>query len=226
MIGIYKITNSKGAIYIGQAVNIERRKKDYSRVGCKSQRKIYNSIKKYGWKDHTFEVLIECNREDLNKYERLFGLQYDVLSRKNLNLNLPADGELPKLVSEETRLKQSIGAKGNQKRLGAILSEETKLKISNTLKGRKLSEEHKLNMSIGLTGRKVSELTINKLKERVSKKVINIKTLEIYNSLKEVSDLINFNYYTLRSQLNGCQGRVKNKSDYMYLDDYNLLNNK
>ena len=59
MIGIYKITNSKGAIYIGQAVNIERRKKDYSRAGCKSQRKIYNSIKKYGWKDHTFEVLIE-----------------------------------------------------------------------------------------------------------------------------------------------------------------------
>lgn len=223
MIGIYKITNSKGAIYVGQAVNIERRETDYARAGCKSQIKIYNSIKKYGWNDHAFEILICCERYELNKYERLLGLQYDVLSKENLNLNLPADGELPKLVSKETRLKQSIGAKGNQKRLGVILSEEIKDKISNSLKGRKLSEEHKLNMSIGLTGRKVSELTVNKLKERVSKKVINIVTLEIYDSLKQVSELINFNYYTLRSQLNGCQGRVKNKSDYMYLDNYNLL---
>jgi group I intron endonuclease len=189
MTGIYKITNHKGSIYIGQAVNIKRRETDYARAGCKSQKKIYSSIKKYGWENHTFEILLLCERNELNKYERLLGLQYDVLSRKNLNLNLPADGELPKLVSEETRLKQSIGAKGNQKRLGVVLSEETKLKISNTLKGRKLSEEHKLNMSIGLTGRKVSELTISKLKERRSKKVINITILEIYNSLKEVSDI-------------------------------------
>ena len=225
MTGIYKITNHKGSIYIGQAVNIKRRETDYARAGCKSQKKIYSSIKKYGWETHTFEILLLCERNELNKYERLLGLQYDVLSRKNLNLNLPADGELPKLISEETKKKLSKSCKGLQRRLGAVLSEETKLKISNTLKGRKLSEEHKLNMSIGLTGRKVSELTVIKLKERASKKVINIKTLEIYNSLKEVSDLINFNYYTLRSQLNGCQGRVKNKSDYMYLDDYNLLNN-
>lgn len=219
MIGIYKITNSKGAIYIGQAVNIERRKKDYSRAGCKSQRKIYNSIKKYGWENHTFEILIECNREELNKYERLFGLQYNVLSRKNLNLNLPNDGELPKLVSEETRLKQSIGAKGNQKRLGAILSENTKQKISNSLKGNTISEETKLKISNSLIGHNVSKLTIDKLKERRSKKVINIITLEIFNSLKEVSDITGLNYYTLRSQLNGCQGRVKNKSNYKYLED-------
>ena len=219
MIGIYKITNSKGAIYIGQTVNIERRKKDYSRAGCKSQRKIYNSIKKYGWKNHTFEILIECNREELNKYERLFGLQYNVLSRKNLNLNLPNDGENPKLVSNETRLKISKSCKGNQKRLGAILSENTKQKISNSLKGNTISEETKLKISNSLIGHDVSKLTIDKLKERRSKKVINIITLEIFNSLKEVSDITGLNYYTLRSQLNGCQGRVKNKSNYKYLKD-------
>lgn len=226
MTGIYKITNHKGSIYIGQAVNIKRRETDYARAGCKSQKKIYSSIKKYGWETHTFEILLLCERNELNRYERLLGLQYDVLSRKNLNLNLPSDRELPKLVSEETRLKQSISAKGNQRRLGSVLSEETKLKISNSLKGNIISLETKNKISNSLKGHSVSELTITKLKERASKKVINIKTLEIYNSLKEVSDLINFNYYTLRSQLNGCQGRVKNKSDYMYLDDYNFLNNK
>ncbi len=223
MIGVYKITNPKGAIYIGQAVNIERRETDYARAGCKSQIKIYNSIKKYGWKDHTFEILIECERYELNKYERLFGLQYDVLSKKNLNLNLPNDGELPKLISDETKIKISNSSKGNQKRLGAILSEKTKQKISNSLKGNKLSIETKLKISQSSKGRSVSELTIQKLKERRSKKVININTLEIFNSLKEVSDITGVNYYTLRSQLNGCGGRVKNKSNFQYLENYNKL---
>jgi len=217
MTGIYKIINSKGAIYIGQAVNIERRETDYARAGCKSQRKIYNSIKKYGWNDHTFEVLMYCERHELNKYERLLGLQYDVLSRKNLNLNLPADEELPKLVSKETRLKISNSCKGLKRRLGATLSEKTKLQISNSLKGNIISIETKSKISNSLKGHSVSELTISKLKERRSKKVINIITLEIFDSAKKVSDLTKINYSTLKGQLNGF---VSNRTDYIYLENY------
>jgi group I intron endonuclease len=218
MTGIYKITNPKGAIYIGQAVNIERRETDYARAGCKSQRKIYNSIKKYGWKDHTFEILIECERSELNKYERLFGLQFDVLSRKNLNLNLPNNNENPKLVSDETRLKISKSNKGNQKRLNAVLSQETKDKISNSLKGNSISEITKLKISKSLQGHVVSELTINKLRERRSKKVINIKTLEIYDSAFILHKILKINYSTLRGQLNGL---VSNRTDFVYLENYN-----
>jgi group I intron endonuclease len=217
MIGIYKITNPKGAIYIGQAVNIERRKKDYARAGCKSQIKIYNSIIKYGWINHNFEILILCEKHELNKYERLFGLQYDVLSRKNLNLNLPNDGENLKLVSQETKNKISKSSLGNKKRLGAILSIETKQKISNSLKGNVLSEETKLKISIAGKGRKVSKLTIDKLKERRSKKVININTLEIFDSAKSVSKLFKINYSTLKNQLNN---KVSNRCNFIYLENY------
>ena len=35
MIGIYKITNPSGKIYIGQSINIENRKKIYSKSICK-----------------------------------------------------------------------------------------------------------------------------------------------------------------------------------------------
>jgi group I intron endonuclease len=49
MVGIYKITNPKGKIYIGQSVDIEKRKYYYQALHCKKQTMLYNSIKKYGW---------------------------------------------------------------------------------------------------------------------------------------------------------------------------------
>jgi hypothetical protein len=48
MIGIYKITSPSKKVYIGQSVNIEKRKYFYEIGNCKKQIKLYNSIKKYG----------------------------------------------------------------------------------------------------------------------------------------------------------------------------------
>ena len=70
MIGIYKITNLKGKIYIGQSVNIEDRKLQYKYLSKYSLgRKIYNSLKKYGWKNHTFEIIEECFLDQLDERE-------------------------------------------------------------------------------------------------------------------------------------------------------------
>ena len=72
MIGIYKITNPKGKVYIGQSINIVRRMKSYSKMYCKQQPKIYNSLKKYGWENHEFDVLVECKIKELNFLETLY----------------------------------------------------------------------------------------------------------------------------------------------------------
>ena len=48
----------------------------------------------------------------------------------------------------------------------------------------------------------------------VSKKVINIKTKEVYPSAKYVSKKIGVNYATFK---NWMSGRVKNKTNYKYL---------
>jgi group I intron endonuclease len=52
--GIYYITNPEGKLYIGSTTNFERRQRDYKNGKCKKQRKLFNSIWKYGWKNHEF----------------------------------------------------------------------------------------------------------------------------------------------------------------------------
>ena len=87
MIGIYKITSPSGKIYIGQAVDIERRKKEYIGLHCKNQTKLYNSLVKYGFSEHIFEVVEECNIEELNVRERHWQDCCKVLE-EGLNLRL------------------------------------------------------------------------------------------------------------------------------------------
>jgi group I intron endonuclease len=59
-IGIYKITSPSGKVYIGQAIDIERRWNQYRRLGCKNQSKLYASLNHYGFEAHTFEIIMEC----------------------------------------------------------------------------------------------------------------------------------------------------------------------
>jgi group I intron endonuclease len=87
MVGIYKITNPKGKIYIGQSVNIEKRKYYYQTLHCKKQIMLYNSIKKYGWENHKFEIIEECSIENLDKRENYWGMCYNTLE-EGLNLRL------------------------------------------------------------------------------------------------------------------------------------------
>ena len=49
MIGIYKITNPKGKIYIGQSTNIEERWEKGHKYSSGWGVKLKNSLNKYGW---------------------------------------------------------------------------------------------------------------------------------------------------------------------------------
>ena len=60
MIGIYKITSPSGKIYIGQSKNIEKRFKAYYKKLGKNQPRLYRSFKKYGIKQHNFEIQEKC----------------------------------------------------------------------------------------------------------------------------------------------------------------------
>lgn len=69
MVGIYKITNPKGKIYIGQSIHINKRWDQYKYNITSQQTKLYNSLKKYGYKNHVFEIIEECSLESLNEKE-------------------------------------------------------------------------------------------------------------------------------------------------------------
>jgi group I intron endonuclease len=75
-VGIYKITNPKGKIYIGQSTNIENRKIYYMYLKSKSQPKIYESIKKYGWGQHRFDIIEECSIDMLDLKEEEYKTKY------------------------------------------------------------------------------------------------------------------------------------------------------
>ncbi len=124
--GIYKITSPSGKIYIGQSVNINKRFKEYNKIyNCKSQIKLYNSLIKYGFDAHTFDIIEECSIEQLNERERYWQDYYDVLNN-GLNCKLTQIKDKSGKLSKETCNKKSLSMKGKYIRLGAVLSEETK----------------------------------------------------------------------------------------------------
>ena len=76
MIGIYKIENKiNHKVYIGQSINIERRWRQHKR--CHLNHPLYNSFKKYGIENFTFEVLIQSKKEKLNELELYYIQKYN-----------------------------------------------------------------------------------------------------------------------------------------------------
>ena len=188
--GIYKYTSPSGKIYIGSSKNIFKRITHYKSESCKNQTKLYNSFKKYGYENHLFEIIEECNFEDLYLRERYYSEVFNVLGEKGLNLILPKNGESKISISEETRKKMSESSKGEKGSFyGKTHTIETKEKIRKAQLGRKHSKEHK---------EKVSK---NNAKN-MSKIVLDLNTGVFYESAKQVSDLYNINHSTLRSRLN------------------------
>jgi hypothetical protein len=114
MIGIYKITNPNGKIYIGQSINIERRFKEYQihQPFISIGRKLYNSLCKYGSESHQFEIIEKCLLEQLNEREIYWGIYFNVLGEKGLNLRL---GNANGKCSEETKQRIGINNKGKLK---------------------------------------------------------------------------------------------------------------
>ena len=131
--GIYKITSPTGRIYIGQSIDIYQRWKRYKQLGCKEQQRLYNSIKKHGFENHTTEIICECERQELNDKEKYYVDLYQSFNTKH-GLNLMDGGGSKASVSDETKQKmREASAKRNYGK-GRIVSDDTKRKISESHK--------------------------------------------------------------------------------------------
>jgi hypothetical protein len=102
VIGIYKITSPTGKINIGKSKDIERRFYEYKILCCKGQIKIYNSLKKYGWKKHTFEIIHLCKERELNYWEDYYVNFFDTFNTPN-GFNLKEGGNYAKLSDESIK---------------------------------------------------------------------------------------------------------------------------
>lgn len=153
---IYKITNNiNKKSYIGQTKNFKKR------IECHLKGKgsvlIAKAIKKYGIENFIYENLLECKNKEADKYEKEYIRIYNTIASNGYNLNSGgwnptedhinkiAEANKGKIISEQQRKKQSAFMKKKVGELnnfyGKYHTEETKLKISNTKKGRKDSDE-------------------------------------------------------------------------------------
>ena len=219
--GIYKIESPSRRIYIGQAVDITRRFKEYKNIKkSKLQIKLNRSFSKYGIDKHNFKIIEETISEKLNNRERHWQDFYNVLSKKGLNCVLVKSDDKSGVLNHETKLKISLANTGNFhneeirakmgiKNLGKIATLETRQKMSNSRKGKKLSKKHILSIKNGKQGIKFTEnhkLNLSNSKKGKSnkclqKKVIDVSTNIIYNSILEVSIKFKIKYNTLASWL-------------------------
>lgn len=172
---IYKITSPSGKIYIGQSGNIVKRFKAYNSGSCKMQNKLYNSIKKYGWNNHSTEILIDNinNDELLNSLEYYFIELYNSVD-EGLNCSYTVGSFFKyKTHSEETKLKMSLKRTG-VKRGKYNYTDEQRNNFSNYRK--KLLAEG--TIIHGRKGKIISEETRDKMRASAIARHINTKLLQ------------------------------------------------
>lgn len=122
---IYKVTNKvNGKCYIGQTIRtLEQRKWqhiDCAKNGVKTH--FYNAIRKYGEDNFIFEVIDEASTlEELNELERYYIKKYDCI---NNGYNMVDGGDNNVMFLDDVK----------QKHLESMRSDETRRKISQSLK--------------------------------------------------------------------------------------------
>ena len=160
MIGIYKITNPEGKVYIGKSNNIERRFEQYKQFQHKHQPALYNSFKKYGWANHEYIIIEECNEDIILDREKYYINEYkQSIMTYNKSLN-----------------KTQGSGKGIKK-----ITEADKIVRSNRLK--QMWKEGKI---VGRKGRKFIDVKTNKQYNSVAEcvKDLNISSTKVHNNLK------------------------------------------
>ena len=135
--GIYAIYNDLGQVYVGSSVNVRRRIRQHASLYQNNSIKLFNSLNKHGIERHNFIILEYCEIEELLTKERFWGDYLNVLDRdKGLTLVLPGYGEIKKSVSEETR--KRIGDKHKNKKL----SDCHKKALTTYWIGKKQTKDH------------------------------------------------------------------------------------
>lgn len=202
MVGIYKITSPSNKIYVGQSIEIEKRwKRDYFTLNCKTQTKLYNSLKKYTPQNHKFEVIEECKVEELLERETYWKIHYRVLETPSLCCRL--DGKGGKL-SEETKSKISKSNKGISRNKGIPKSKEQKAKMSDAVKNRIYTPERLSKMS-------------NSMKGKNTRGIICINTGQIFNSTRQCAEEMGFNERGIGNVLTGYAQTYK-KFKFKYIN--------
>lgn len=175
---IYKHTNLiNGKAYIGQTSATDPKTRWANGRGYNRRNPIfYNAIQKYGWDNFSHEILVDgiTTLEEANRLEIEFIAKYHTYIKD------------PECWGYNT----TIGGSGRSH----LQLEETKQKISNSLKGRIFTEEHKEKIS----------------KTLKRKRIICIETGIVYESISEAARQTGIRRENLKAAVNRSRSSAGN----------------
>jgi group I intron endonuclease len=221
---IYKIVSPSGNIYIGQSRNWVSRRSKYKKLRCEEQTGIYRSLIKYGFEQHTIEIIeelpLDITQEELNNKEIFYWRYYKELGVKMLNVR--ECGSKGK-ASLETKKKMSISQSGkNNAMFGKFGKDHPGFGQIGYWKGKKGKDAPRygtigeLSPNFGRTGDKHPMFGLRKGKSPFAKKVLNLRTTEIYDSAKDAAEILNISYPVLTDYLR------KKESGRVFRSKYSL----
>ncbi len=212
MIGIYKITSPKNRVYIGQSKDIERRFYLYSLMMCKGQTRLYSSFLKYGVEKHNFEIIEECYIGLLNERERYWQDYYNVISLDGLNCHLVKTNYKKFVHSEKTKLKISNSNKGKKRTLefrNRIIEKMNNLSAETRFK---MSESAKIKIFTDKHKENISKSNLGKTQKRFN--VLNLESGIFHESIPKAAETYGYRYSYLKAML---LGQLKNKTNLIYI---------
>ena len=207
--GIYKITAQDGKIYIGKSKNIEKRWQGYKCAFTKlsGQPDLYISFKKFGWFNHNFEIIEECDESEIGCREFYWQHFYDVLGDNGLNMQYGSCYN----ISFQERLFELKNIYFRKSVLLYLYKNESLENINFNVKKYKQRRREKTTKK----DKNVVDRTniLPNLKGDKYKIILDVKTGVFYYSLKELCTLYNLKYTTMRDRL---EGKVSNKTQFIY----------
>ena len=178
---IYNLIFPNGKVYIGQTKQEIQKRWGFQGKGYKNCPKVYNAILKYGWENVKKEILYDkLNHNDANMLEIKLITEVYNSNNNNFGYNIENGGNTIGTHSEETKRKIGEGNKGK------IVSLETREKIRQAKLGKKASNEAKEKLK-----------NICKMSNMKRNQHLIFFNEKMYN-LKELSELLNVKYATLR----------------------------
>lgn len=201
---LYKHVNKiNGKVYIGitkQTLNRRFREGD----GYKSCTHINRAIKKYGWEKFITEVICENLDFETACYMEIEYIKQHNSNDKNFGYNISKGGQNQDGIPEETRIKISNSLTGKK------ATEETKIKMSKSRKGLLLGEKNPM-YGKGFKGEDNPMFGMKRGKCPNSKKVKWVNG--IFDCVQDCADYFGVGYSSMRAYLNGQRKMPKKLAD-------------
>ena len=204
MTGIYKITNKiNGKSYIGQSINIKKRWENHKCMNGNKEYPIYRAFRKYGVENFKFEVLEECEVEELAERELYYILYYESYG-KGYNQTLSTTNPL---LDPEIMEKAITNMKANHK---TEEYRELQRKITTELWQ---NDSYRSNV--------MESLQTDEVKEKLSKnskRVWKVKRKEMLKAIRDAAKTPELRAIRSKNQ----KERYANDAEYRKLNNKNL----